>query len=357
MLSHMTARRPAPRTRRVWFVVFPGTELLDVSGPWEVLSHANDVLGYEAYARELVSPLGGPVKTRHGLELRGSCSLHAARAAGLPELGIVAGGSPLLPLPAAEARFVRWLQTEHRRVARWVAICTGAFVLGEAGLLDGRRAMTHWRWSAELRARFPCAEVVDTGIFERAGRIWTSAGIAAGIDLSLALVEEHHGHATAMAVAKNLVLFLRRSGNQAQFSAALQQQSREPAPLRGITSFVLEHLHEALPVERLARSLGMSSRTLARYCRDQLAESPAALVRRLRLEAVRRLLEQTELPLKAVAKQTGLGDASTLHRAFTGHFQLSPAAYRERFAAAEHQGANRAAVARAGFAAACKIRP
>jgi transcriptional regulator GlxA family with amidase domain len=333
----MSARR-AHRTRRVWFVIFPGIELLDLSGPWEVLGHANDLLGYPAYAVELVSPSGGPIATRHGLVLAGSRSLRAAEAAGLPELGIIAGGSPRTPLPDAEARFVRWLRARERRVAHWVSICTGAFVLGEAGLLDGRRAMTHWRWSAQLRARVPRAEVVDSGIFERAGRVWTSAGIAAGIDLCLALVEEQQGHAIAMAVAKNLVLFLRRSGNQAQFSAVLREQSREPLALRGITSFVLDHLHEALPVERLARGLGMSARTLARCCRAELAESPAALVRRLRLEEARRLLEQSELPLKVVARQTGLGDASTLHRVFTQRFALSPAAYRERFAAGLGRG-------------------
>jgi transcriptional regulator GlxA family with amidase domain len=325
--------RDVKKVRKVWFVVFPGVELLDIAGPWEVLSHANDVLGYEAYARQLVSPLGGRVTTRHELELSGARALRSAQAAGLPELGVVAGGSPRVPLPESEARFVHWLRQHHERVPCWISICTGAFVLGEAGLLDGRRAMTHWRWSAQLRARFPRAEVVDGGIFERAGRIWTSAGITAGIDLTLALLEEQQGHALAMSVAKTLVLFLRRSGNQAQFSAALEQQAREPVALRGLTSFVIEHLHEQLPVERLARSLGMSSRTLARACKDQLAESPAALVRRLRLEEARRLLEQTELKLEAIAQQTGLGDSSTLHRVFSASFQLSPAAYRSRFAA------------------------
>jgi transcriptional regulator GlxA family with amidase domain len=164
--------------------------------------------------------------------------------------------------------------------------------------------------------------------------VWTSAGITAGIDLTLVLVEEHHGRATAMAVSKNLLLFLRRSGRQAQFSESLKRQEHEPARLRDITSHVLEHLDQSLPVERLARDLGMSSRSLARWCRDELGESPAALVRRLRIDQARRLLEETTLPLKTVASRSGLGDASTLWRIFAQHLGVTPAEYRTRFRSA-----------------------
>jgi transcriptional regulator GlxA family with amidase domain len=327
------------KTRKVWFVVFPGIELLDLSGPWEVLQHAGDLLGYEAYRCELVSPAGGSVPTRHGIELAGSRSLRAAQAAGWPDLGVIAGGSPLQPLPSAEARCVRFLRLSAANVPVWVSICTGAFVLAEAGLLDGRRAMTHWRWSAALRERYPRIQVVDTGIFQRSGKIWTSAGITSGIDLCLALVEEHHGHALAMAVAKQLVLFLRRSGHQSQYSAPLQQQTLEPQRLRGLVPYVVEHLHQDLPVAVLARALGMSARTLVRTCAAEGSESPAALVRRLRLEEAQRLLEQTLLPIKAVAQQTGLGDASTLHRVFIRRLGLSPAEYRDRFQARERSDA------------------
>jgi transcriptional regulator GlxA family with amidase domain len=205
-------------------------------------------------------------------------------------------------------------------------------VLGEAGLLDGQRATTHWRWTAELRARFPRATVLDDRIYERSARVWTSAGITAGIDLTLALVEQHHGHAVAMAVAKNLVLFLRRSGNQAQFSEALRSQMREETGLRDVTRYVLEHLQEPLTVERIARGVGTSARSLTRHCQEELGEAPAALVRRLRLERACRLLEETRSPLKVVARLAGLGDASTIYRLFMRRFRVSPAAYRERFA-------------------------
>jgi transcriptional regulator GlxA family with amidase domain len=321
-----------PRERTVWLVTFPAAESLDVAGPWEVLSHANDVLGRRAYELELVTPVAGRLPTRHGLALDGASTLRAAERRGLPALLIVAGGSPLRPLPAPEAAFVRWSRRRQREIGLWLSICTGAFLLGEAGLLDGQRATTHWRWTAELRARFPAATVTDDRIYERSARVWTSAGITAGIDMTLALVEQHHGHAVAMAVAKNLVLFLRRSGNQAQFSEALKSQTLEADGANDVTRFVVEHLHRPLTVESIARGVGVSARSLTRHCRQELGESPAGLVRRLRLEHACRLLEETRSPLKLVARNCGLGDASTLYRLFIRRFRVSPAAYRERFA-------------------------
>jgi transcriptional regulator GlxA family with amidase domain len=323
-------RQPA---RRIWFCVFPGSELLDVSGPWEVLGHANDIIGHQAYALHLVTLPGGDVRTRHGLLLGGARSLRAASSLGRPHVVFIAGGSPHVPLPPSEAGLVRWLRRHHQHIPALISICTGAFVLGEAGLLDGRKVTTHWRFSPELRVRFPRAQVLDEGIFMRDGHVWTSAGITAGIDLTLALVEEHHGHATAMAVAKNLLLFLRRSGHQAQFSGVLRRQELEPTKLRDIASFVLEHLDERLSVARIARGLGMSTRSLTRWCRDELRESPAALVRRLRVDEARRLLEETALPLKDIASRAGIGDASTLWRTFTRNLGVTPAEYRGRFAA------------------------
>jgi len=207
-------------------------------------------------------------------------------------------------------------------------------VLGAAGALDGRRATTHWMFLDELRARFPAARVVDEGIFVEDRGVWTSAGVTAGIDLALALVERDHGHRLAMAVARRLVLFLRRSGNQAQFSAALERQGREPPQRRDISAFILEHLDEPLSVDRIAAGVGMSPRTLSRWCREHLQESPAELVRRLRVDEARRLLEETSLPLKDITARTGLGDASTIWRVFTQRLGVTPAAYRQRFAAA-----------------------
>lgn len=343
-------------TKRARFLVVPGSELLDISGPWEVLGHTNDVLGCLAYEVELVGPSGPEVVTRHGLRIAGVFPLSRG-AARPPDVAIVAGGSPLRPLPSPDLRLSRWLRRHGARIPTLVSICTGAFLVGEAGLLDGHRVTTHWRFLAELRARFPAANVVDEGIFVRDRGLWTSAGITAGIDLTLALVEDHHGHDVAMAVAKKLVLFLRRSGNQSQFSAALERQEKEPGKQRGIIRFVLEHIDEPLPVDALARALGMSSRSLTRWCGEALGESPAELVRRMRVEEARRLLESTPLPLKDVATRTGLGDASTLWRAFTQRLGVTPAAYRERFSASATTAGPRGAESGSSRHGASKANP
>lgn len=322
--------------RRIWFLAAPGTGALNIAGPWEVLGHANDVLGRAAYALDLVGPRAPAIQTRHGLVVGGVRPL--PRAGGrLPDVAIVAGGSPRVPLPDGEARLVPWLRRYAGRIPTVVSICTGAFVLAEAGVLDGRRATTHWLYLGELRSRFPAVRVVDEGIFVHDDGVWTSAGLSAGIDLTLALVEEDHGHGVAMAVAKRMVLFLRRSGNQAQFSSTLRRQEKEPPRLRDLATFVLEHVDEELPVDRIAAGIGMSPRTLSRWCREHFEESPAELVRRLRFDEARRLLEETPLPLKDITARTGLGDASTLWRVFTQRLGVTPAEYRQRFAAAATQ--------------------
>jgi transcriptional regulator GlxA family with amidase domain len=321
------------RVKRVWFLVAPRTGVLNIAGPWEVLGHANDVLGRVAYQLEAVGPRGPAVQTRHGLVIGGIRALPRTSRR-LPDIAIVAGGSPRQPLPDGEARLVPWLRRHHQRIPTVVSICTGAFVLGEAGVLDGRRATTHWLHIGDLRSRFPAARVIDQGIFVRDEGLWTSAGLTAGIDLTLALVEEDHGHGVAMAVAKRMVLFLRRSGNQAQFSATLERQEKEPPKLRDVSTFVLEHVDEPLPVERIAAGIGMSPRTLSRWCRAHFDESPAELVRRLRIDEARRLLEETPLALKEITARTGFGDASTMWRAFRQRLGVTPAAYRHRFAAA-----------------------
>ena len=320
-------------SRQVWFLVTPRVGALNVAGPWEVLGHANEILGRLAYRLEAVGTSLPAQPTRHGLVLSGLKSL-PKRTARLPDIAVVAGFAVQNPLPLGQSPLVPWLERHGKRIETVVSICTGAFALGAAGLLDGRRATTHWMFLEQLQARFPAAQVVDEGIYVKDRGVWTSAGITAGIDLALALVEEDHGHRVAMEVAKRMVLFLRRSGHQAQFSSALRRQTHEPPKLRDLSGFVLEHAAEPLPVERVAAGVGMSPRTLSRWCREHLAASPAAFVRRIRVEEARRLLEETELPLKDIASRTGLGDASTLWRAFTQELGTTPAGYRQRFAAA-----------------------
>ncbi|HWA78064.1 MAG TPA: GlxA family transcriptional regulator [Polyangiaceae bacterium] len=318
-------------TQQVWLLVLPNTGLLNIANPWEVLAHTNDVLGRTAYELSLYGPRGPAVRTGHGITIQGLTPLPRAPRR-LPDIAIVAGSPRIHPDQALQSELSRWLRKQHRRIPHLLSICTGAFVLAEAGVLDGRRATTHWQWLNALRQGFPKVNVVDDGIFVRDGRVWTSAGLTAGVDLMLALVESQQGHEVAIAVAKRMVLYLRRSGKQAQFSSALARQAKEPARLSDLDGFVLEHLDESLPVSRLARGLGMSVRTLSRWCRKHLDESPAEVVQRLRIEAAQRLLEDSSLPLKAVAARTGLGDPSTLFRVFSLRFGVTPAAYRERFA-------------------------
>lgn len=319
------------RTKRVWFLVVPRTGMLNIAGPWEVFGHANDILGYAAYELDAFGHDTPEIRTRHGLVL-GQLRPLPKRYPRPPDMVIVAGGSPLDPLPTDHAPVVAWLRKHHQRIPAIVSVCTGAFLLGCAGLLDGRRATTHWLYVHELQARFPEATVIDEGIYVEDRGVWTSAGVTSGIDLALALVESDHGHAIAMAVAKRMVLFLRRSGNQAQFSASLLRQEKEPPKLRDLSAFVLEHVDEALPVERVAAGVGMSPRSLSRWCREHFDESPAEIVRRLRLDEARRLLAETALPLKDITVRTGLGDPSTLWRTFTQQLGVTPAEYRQRFA-------------------------
>jgi transcriptional regulator GlxA family with amidase domain len=319
------------KTRSVWVLALPNTGLLSIADPWEVLGHTNDVLGYPAYELSLVGPRGPALHTAHGLTVAGAQPLPRTPRR-LPDIAIVAGAPRLQPDRRPQSELAGWIRKHQRRIPTLVSICTGAFVLGEAGALDGRRATTHWQWLSSLRESYPKAHVVDDGIFVHDRGVWTSAGVTAGVDLMLALVERQHGHALAMAVAKRMVLFLRRSGKQAQFSSALARQAREPQKLTDLDAFVLDHLHEALPVARLAAGLGMSVRSLTRWCREHLDESPAEVVRRLRVEAAQRLLEESGLPLKDIAARTGLGDPSTLWRVFSQQLGVTPAAYRERFA-------------------------
>ena len=319
-------------TKRVWILVVPGTGLLNIAGPSDVFGITNQVLGRNAYEVELVGPSAPVSRTRYGVTVSGIRPLPRT-ATRLPDIAIVAG-SPVRSGPEVDAKLVPWLRRYHRKITTVVSTCTGAFTLAKAGVLDGRRATTHWLYLEEFRTRFPAVQVVDEGIFVQDGNVWTSAGVTAGIDLMLALVEHEQGHAVAMSVAKLLVLFLRRSGNQAQFSSALQRQEREPPKLHDISAFVLERIDEPLPVQRVAKGVGMSVRTLSRFCREHLNESPAELVRRLRIDEARRLLEETPLPLKDITARTGLGDASTLWRVFTQRLVVTPAEYRERFALA-----------------------
>jgi len=226
-----------------------------------------------------------------------------------------------------------WVRRAAPKVRRVVSVCGGAFPLAQSGLLDGRRATTHWRSLDLLQSLFPKVKVEKGPIYVQDGPIWTSAGVTAGFDLTLALIEEDHGFALARDVAQDLVMFLRRPGGQSQFSRYLVNQARNPSPIRDLQSWILEHLARDLSVEKLANRIGMSPRNFTRVFTRKTGTSPAKYVEEARLDAARQLLEQGSEGIEQVAAKTGFGNSLNLRRVFERNLQLTPTEYRHRFGA------------------------
>jgi transcriptional regulator GlxA family with amidase domain len=242
----------------------------------------------------------------------------------------VAGGRGIREA-AHDPDVVAWVRRASGRARRTTSVCTGAFALAAAGLLDGRRATTHWASCDALQREYPAVMVDPEPIYVRDGDIATSAGVTAGMDLALALVDEDHGSAVALEVARWLVLFLRRPGGQAQFSAGLAAQVAVREPLRELQGWMADHLDADLSVGALAARAHMSPRTLARAFKREVGLTPASYVEALRVERARGALESTDLPVEAVARQCGFGTVETLRRAFGRRVGVAPAAYRDRF--------------------------
>ncbi|MEU7026142.1 GlxA family transcriptional regulator [Streptomyces sp. NPDC046275] len=319
----MTQRRP------VLVVLFDGVQSLDVTGPVEVFTGAARAAGRpDAYAVRTASSDGGPVRTDSGLTLLPDTSLDAAVADGPPHTLLVpGGGGTRRPDPA----LVAWLRAHAPGAARLVSVCTGALLLAEAGQLDGHRATTHWSACELLARRHPAVTVEPEPIFVRDGRVATSAGVTAGIDLALALVEEDLGREAALTVARHLVVFLRRPGNQAQFSAQLAAQTARREPLRDVQSWIAEHPGADLSVEALAARARLSPRHFARAFRAETGVTPGRYVDRVRLEHARRLLEETARGVEEVARTAGYGTPEAMRRAFVKALGTAPADYRRRF--------------------------
>jgi transcriptional regulator GlxA family with amidase domain len=321
-------------TRRVWVTVFPGFQSLDAFGPIEVFAGANQALerrlGSPGYTVELVAPVAGPVRSSSGVEVVAARGFGPVRAE--IDLLLVAGGVGTREAATSleVSRFVGRAAARARRVA---SVCTGAYLLAEAGLLDGRRATTHWAQLDHFAARFPEVDVERNAIYVQDGQVSTSAGVTSGIDLALALVAEDYGRKLSLMVARYLVMFMHRPGGQAQFSEPLRLQSSLDDRLADLQAFVLEHLDEPLDVETLARRAGMSPRHFARVFRERSGITPGAYVEQMRIETARGLLEQTELDVQAVADSAGFGSVATLRRAFARRLKVSPSAYRTRFRA------------------------
>ena len=303
-------------------------ELLDAVGPIEVFSTTNRELGDDAYALQLVATDGPTVRATNGLALAVDHRISAVRGA-LDTL-LVAGGDGIRT--AIDDRVlidgIRRLASRSRRVA---SVCTGAFLLAEAGLLDGRRATTHWSACDGLARRYPAVTVDPDPIYVRDGNVYTSAGVTAGMDLALALVEDDLGRDVALRVARRLVLFLRRPGSQSQFSAQLSAQVAARDGLRDLQQWIADHPNADLSVAAMATRTGMSERNFARCFKDEVGVSPGRYVEAARVEVARRLLEETDDSIATIATRCGFGTAETLRRVFVRALRIGPMEYRRRF--------------------------
>jgi len=312
--------------RTVLVVLFDGVQSLDVTGPVEVFAGAEKHTP-GTYRLRTASLDGAPVRTSSGLTLVPDESLAESPD---PHTLLVPGGEGTRRT-GRDPRLTDWLSAHGPRAERLVSVCTGALLLAEAGLLDGRRATTHWAYCAKLARDHPAVEVDPDPIYIRDGQVATSAGVTSGIDLALALVEEDLGRDTALTLARHLVVFLRRPGNQAQFSAQLAAQTARREPLREVQQWITEHPAGDLSVESLAARAALSPRHFARAFQAETGMTPGRYVDRVRLEHARRLLEDTGDGIEEISRASGYGTPEAMRRAFVRTLGAAPAEYRRRF--------------------------
>lgn len=329
-----------PRTRRVVFIAGPGTEILDLVGPLQVFARAAEMFGKQnpgsppIYSVEVVT-------TSAHRSFVANCGLRVTahktfrRLRGKIDTLLIAGGSAI-EQDEISSDVVHWLRKIAGRIRRIGSVCTGAMLLAQAGLLDGRRATTHWNWCHVLIKRAPRANVDPNPIFIRDENVYTSAGVTAGMDLALALVEEDHGSRLALQVARNLVLYLRRPGGQSQFSAALSLQLTDRKPLRELESWVLDNLNKPLNVPVLAQRVAMSPRNFARVFTQEMKTTPAKFVERLRVEAARRRLEESQNSMETIAGECGFGNVNSMRNVFQRALKIPPGQYRRHFRSGRH---------------------
>lgn len=321
--------------RRIVLVGFDGLQALDLVGPLEVFAKANSHAPLEGaapfrYEVIIASPFGGRISTNSGLQIADAMPL--AEVSQAVDTIMVAGGAvDVLRGSPEEALLVDWLRERAVPTRRVASVCTGAFFLGAAGLLEGRRATTHWASCAILQRMCPTTTVVADAIFVADGNVYTSAGITAGIDLALALVEQDLGPAVALAVARDIVLYLRRPGGQSQFSASLAAQAQASDRFRELLTWIAENPTENLGVLELADRAAMSERNFGRLFKTQTGMTPSAYVELVRLDRAKMLLETTRWPLARIAERSGLGTITTLIRAFNRRLGVTPEEYRSRF--------------------------
>jgi transcriptional regulator GlxA family with amidase domain len=322
---HMTART-------VLFVGYDGVGLLDLTGPFTVFWSASWFLaqrGEPPYERRVATMSGGPLNTADGITL---VAEPLSNFNDVPIDTLIVPGALDFSSAMKDRALIDWLATHAPRARRICSVCTGTFVLAEAGLLDGKRVVTHWQASEALRTQFPSLKLEPDAIFVRDDPVWSSAGVSAGIDLALALVQDDCGRDVAMSVARQLVVYMKRPGGQAQFSELLRGQTSSGEPFAELHDWLANHLHdETLSVETLARRACMSARNFARVYKTKTGRTPAKAIELFRLETARRLLEDTDERIETIARRTGFGDEDRMRNTFQRHLNVSPRDYRERF--------------------------
>lgn len=313
--------------RRIAFVVFEGFQALDLVGPYEVFQHAHRIAG--GYDCRVVAPQPGPVRSGSGLAVDASHGVADLDPAGIDTL-VVAGGEGV-DRARHDPALARWIADAGAGARRVTSVCSGVFLLAAAGLLQGRRVTTHWGREQQLRREHPEVVVDCDPIFVRDGRVWTSAGVTAGMDLALALVEDDCGREVAHAIAQQMVLFLRRPGTQSQFSVPLWSAQPATDPVRAAVSAIHADPGARHGVTDLAARAGLSHRHFQRRFTAELGIPPAAYVERVRVEAAKRDLAESDHPVETVARHHGFGTAESLRRVFHRHLGVPPSDYRDRF--------------------------
>jgi len=325
----LKASKAGTRRRKVVIIAYPGVKLMDVCGPLQAFSDAQREDGSPAYEVLLVSEAGGAVRTDTSARLE-TLRLDARTMAAVDTL-LIAGADLVMPpelTASLRARLARYLE----RPRRLGSICTGAFILAQLGVLDGREATTHWAACARFAQMHPAVRLKPDAIFVTSGQVWTSAGVSAGIDMALAMIQDDLDHLTALNVARGMVLFLKRPGGQSQFSVELRQQMHDA---RGrfdeLHDWIRDHLQADLSVPALARAAKMSPRNFTRVYSRETGDSPAQAVEKLRTEAARRFLESGQDAIQVIARKTGFGDDERMRRAFVKTYGIAPQEYRSRF--------------------------
>ena len=321
---------------RVDLVVYPGFKALEAIGPMSVFDYANVHLRQrgqpDGYEVRVVAEERGMVRSDTLMSLEATHSLEQLEQGALGCTVVVVGSRNIEKVLDASGDLVGWLERVGPTVPRLISLCSGSFFLAQAGLLHGRKAATHWSVAAMLQQRYPEVDVDADAIYVRDGALWTSAGVTAGIDLALAVVEEDFGHALALEVARDLVMYLKRPGGQSQFSVRLASQSTTHRSIQNMQQWILQHLDEPLSMERMAEQAAMSDRHFRRLFLQECGQTPTAFVESARLERAKQLLEENlGLPLKTIAARAGLGSEQALRHLFSRQLGITPQTYRERF--------------------------